>query len=162
MNNKPLKQRVIQFSALLLVLVFFQPVQAETNKSLQDCASCHEKQANEFEASIHYINRSGVQAGCNNCHAGLTHKQGSKTSKTVNKDRLEMAVSEWNRFSKNDSKECKSCHNVMFMDYAKQEPRSVARHEESFNADVTSCINCHKGISHYLPAGWKEKAMQLK
>lgn len=116
--------------------------------------------ADEFQASVHYINRSGVQAGCNNCHAFQSHKNGKETSKVVEKDRLAMAMNEWMRMKENESKECKTCHSPMAMDLAKQEPRSVARHEESFDAGENSCINCHKGISHYLPAGWKAKARE--
>jgi len=142
-------------------LFFSSSVLAEELKALEDCESCHTVQASEFQASVHYINRSGVQAGCNNCHAFQKHKNGAKTSKVVKKDRLDMAMSEWKRMSENDSKECKTCHSPMAMDLAKQEPRSVARHEESFDADETSCINCHKGISHHLPAGWKAKAKKV-
>lgn len=147
-------------------LVFFSlfsssAIMAEELKDLEDCESCHTVQASEFQASVHYINRSGVQANCNNCHAFQKHKNGKKTNKVVNKNRLDMAMSEWKRMGENNSKECKTCHSTMAMDLAKQEPRSVARHEESFDADETSCINCHKGISHYLPAGWKAKAQKV-
>ena len=142
-------------------LFYSSAILAEELKSLEDCESCHTVQASEFQASVHYINRSGVQAGCNNCHAFQKHKNGAKTSKVVKKGRLDMAMSEWKRMSDNDSKECKSCHSPMAMDLAKQEPRSVARHEESFDDGDTSCINCHKGISHYLPDGWKAKAKQV-
>ena len=109
---------------------------------------------------MHYINRSGVQAGCNNCHKFQKHKDGQKTSKDVKKPRIDMAMAEWKRMKANDSKECKTCHSPMAMDLAKQEPRSVARHEESFDAGDSSCINCHKGISHQLPSGWKATAQK--
>ena len=150
----------------ILVLIAFGfissvSVSAEELKALEDCESCHTIQASEFQASVHYINRSGVQASCNNCHAFQKHKDGENTSIEVNDHRLDMAMNEWKRFIENDSKECKVCHSSMAMDLAKQEPRSVARHEESFDAGETSCINCHKGISHYLPAGWKAKAKEV-
>ncbi len=144
-----------------MAFVYSTSLVAEELKALEDCQSCHTVQASEFQASVHYINRSGVQAGCNNCHALQKHQEGEKTSSTVSKHRLDMAVSEWERLKENDSKECKTCHSPMAMDLAKQEPRSVARHEESFDQDDTSCINCHKGISHYLPAGWKDKAKEV-
>jgi len=162
--KKSIKQQSylwLSFVLMLSGLLMSSTVQAESNKALEDCESCHTVQASEFQASVHYINRSGVQAGCNNCHANLTHKNGSKTSKVVKKDRLDMAMSEWKRMMTNDSKECKSCHSPLAMDLAKQEPRSVARHEESFDDGDTSCINCHKGISHYLPAGWEAKAKKV-
>lgn len=133
---------------------------AESLYKLQKCESCHTDQASEFEASVHYINRSGVQAGCNSCHEGQQHKNGRQTSKRVTRKRINMAMSEWQRMHDNESKECQNCHSPMAMDLAKQEPRSVDRHEASFDAGDTSCIACHKGISHYLPAGWKEKAKQ--
>jgi len=163
MKIKISKLTCFQCSIILLTFGLFHSssVLAESLDALKDCESCHNVQASEFEASVHYINRSGVQAGCDNCHAHQKHKKGAKTSKKVSKDRLDMAASEWKRMSKNDSKECKTCHSHMAMDLAKQEPRSVARHEESFDAGDTSCIDCHKGISHYLPAGWKAKAKNL-
>ena len=157
------KQTHLWCSASLIIVGLFcsSAVIAEDSKALKDCESCHTVQASEFQASVHYINRSGVQAGCNNCHADQKHKNGSKTSKVVKKNRLDMAMSEWKRMGANDSKECKTCHSPMAMDLAKQEPRSVARHEESFDEGDTSCINCHKGISHHLPAGWKAKAKKV-
>lgn len=135
------------------IILLFQAsaVMAEKLTKLKDCESCHVVQTSEYHSSIHYINRSGVQARCNNCHAGMQHKDGVKTSKKVIKPREKMAISEWNRMTKNNSKECKSCHSPLAMDLAKQEPRSVARHEASFDKGNTSCIDCHKGISHNLP-----------
>ncbi len=163
MKNKISKLTGLQFYIVLLVLGLFQSssLLAETLEKLQECESCHMDQASEFEASVHYINRSGVQANCNKCHAYQKHENGEQTSKTVTKDRLSMAVSEWKRMSENDSKECKTCHSHMAMDLAKQEPQSVVRHEQSFDEGNTSCIECHKGISHHLPAGWKDKAKKL-
>ena len=146
------------FIALLSIALFSSSLAfAEDLKILEKCETCHAKQANEFQASVHYINRSGVQASCNNCHAGKQHEKGVNTNKVVKKPRVDMAVSEWSRLKKNESKECKTCHSPMAMDLAKQEPRSVARHEESFDAGNTSCVNCHQGISHYLPDGWEKK-----
>lgn len=157
------KQTSLWSSIAFLVFGLFSSslVSAEALKALEDCESCHIVQASEFQASVHYINRSGVQAGCNDCHTDQEHENGENTAKEVSKHRLDMAMSEWKRFNANDSKECKECHSSMAMDLAKQEPRSVARHEESFDAGETSCISCHKGISHYLPAGWKAKAKEV-
>jgi cytochrome c-type protein NapC len=36
------------------------------------------------------------------------------------------------------------------MDYAEQNKRSAAKHQEGVNAGMT-CIDCHKGIAHTLP-----------
>jgi len=142
-------------------LILSMNLNAEDEMALKDCQSCHAQQSSEFEASVHYINRSGVQAGCNNCHAGQKHINGSNTAKDVMRDRMDMAVSEWKRMIGNSSKECRSCHSHMAMDLVKQEPRSVDSHEKAFDAGKTSCIECHQGISHYLPPGWKQKAKEL-
>ena len=157
MNNMKFEGSYLLCSMLALTIgVFYSSfVMAEELKELQECDTCHAEQTSDFEASVHYINRSGVQAGCNNCHAGLQHKAGKDTAKDVQKPRMEMALSEWKRMNENDSKECQTCHSHMAMDLAKQEPRSVERHEESFKNGETSCIDCHKGISHQLPSGWK-------
>lgn len=144
--------------SLVLGTVYSSATIAESLEALEDCESCHVDQASEFHASVHYINRSGVQAGCNVCHQYQKHEKGAQTTKEVGKSRIDMAVSEWTRMSESNSKECQSCHSHMAMDLAKQEPRSVARHEESFGNDETSCIDCHKGISHQLPSGWKKIA----
>ncbi|MCK5918796.1 MAG: NapC/NirT family cytochrome c [Cocleimonas sp.] len=160
-TNKPsLLGRLI---ILLVIGVFSSSIaSAEDLKALEKCETCHSKQASEFQESVHYINRSGVQATCNNCHANKKHKNGVNASKVVKKPRIEMVASEWKRLKDNNSKECKTCHSPMAMDLAKQEPRSVARHEESFDAGNTSCINCHQGISHYLPDGWEKHKKAIK
>lgn len=163
MNNNTSKRRYLHYSVALLTcgLLFYSSfVLAEDLEELQECGSCHTDQTSEFEASVHYVNRSGVQAACNNCHKGQQHKAGKETAKNVQTPRMDMAMVEWKRMKENDSKECNSCHSHMAMDLAKQEPRSVERHEESFKSGEISCINCHKGISHYLPSGWKEIAKQ--
>jgi cytochrome c-type protein NapC len=36
------------------------------------------------------------------------------------------------------------------MDYAEQNKRSAAKHQEAVNTGMT-CIDCHKGIAHTLP-----------
>jgi len=149
---------ILRTVTLSLVALGFYGVAIATDLSKnEDCGTCHVKQAGEYEQSIHYINRSGVQAGCINCHKGVKHKDEKSTDKDVKKPRIDMAISEWKRLSENSSKECKTCHSPMAMDYKKQEPRSVARHEEGFEDD-DSCIRCHKGISHHLPDGWKKAA----
>ena len=158
------KSSLLGRAIILLVIGIFSSsiTLADDLKALEKCETCHSKQASEFQASVHYINRSGVQATCNNCHAGQKHKEGAKSSKVVKKHRIDMVASEWKRLKENNSKECKTCHSPMAMDLAKQEPRSVARHEESFNAGNTSCINCHQGISHYLPDGWEKHKGAIK
>ncbi len=164
MKNKITKLGYFYTPMLFLVWGLFQSssVLAADATTMDKCETCHHVQATEFKASVHYINRSGVQAGCSDCHANFKHKDGNNTSSNVKKHRLDMAASEWKRMGETKSKACKSCHTTMAMDFAKQEPRSVTAHEKSFKAGETSCVKCHKGISHYLPDGWKEKAKNMK
>ncbi|WP_419606034.1 NapC/NirT family cytochrome c [Thiolapillus sp.] len=153
--NKHTKHYAIPLSIALLIMGLFSTssVWAEKLKALKKCESCHVEQAEDYHTSAHYINRSGVQAVCNNCHKGYRHRKGKRTSKHVTTPRMKMALNEWKR-------ECKSCHSDLAMDLSKQEPRSVERHEKSFENGETSCIKCHKGISHQLPHGWKEVAIK--
>ena len=57
---------------------------------------------------------------------------------------------EWRRMKANNSQECRNCHNYDFMDYAEQNRRGAAMHQQGF-ADGMTCIDCHKGIAHQLP-----------
>jgi cytochrome c-type protein NapC len=136
------------------------------------CISCHEMQENvfkEYRNTIHYQNRSGVRATCPDCHVpkDWTHKimrkiQASNelfhhvlgsvnTPEKFNAKRLELAKHEWERMKGNDSRECRNCHDYTYFDYAEQRNRSANLHQSGFTAGKT-CIDCHKGIAHSLPA----------
>ena len=136
------------------------------------CISCHEMEENvykEYRNTIHYSNRSGVRATCPDCHVpkDWTHKiirkiQASNelyhhllgtvdTPEKFNAKRLQLAQNEWNRMKKTDSRECRNCHNFEYFDYSIQGRRSTRMHQEGFGEGQT-CIDCHKGIAHNLPA----------
>jgi len=136
------------------------------------CISCHEMEENvyrEYKDTIHYNNRSGVRATCPDCHVPneWTHKvvrkiQASKelygkvmgtidTPEKFEAKRLTLAQREWNRMKKTDSRECRNCLDYNSMDYTKQGRRGRTMHIEGFDAEKT-CIDCHKGIAHSLPA----------
>jgi len=146
------------------------------SNSEEFCVSCHEHQQsfNELQETVHYINRTGVRATCADCHIprGWKHMVPVKISATIHElsakmkgtittpeefeaNRLRMAMLEWKRMKENGSRECKNCHKPLNMDLSKQEPRSADRHERASEKGLV-CIDCHKGISHHLPAGWKE------
>jgi nitrate/TMAO reductase-like tetraheme cytochrome c subunit len=137
------------------------------------CLSCHEMEAfvyPEYQASAHYSNASGVRAECVDCHLP-SHNWFAKVGKKiyVSKDlvyhltgkistaqkfeahRLEMAQREWNRLKANDSRECRSCHSFEAMD-AEAQPRFAARRHTAAVSDGETCIDCHKGVTHALPA----------
>lgn len=136
------------------------------------CISCHEMENNvyqEYRTTIHAANRSGVRATCPDCHVpkDWSHKivrkiQASNevlhkllgsidTPEKFNAKRLQLAQNEWARMKKTDSRECRNCHNYDSFDYAVQNRRSAKMHQTGLNAGQT-CIDCHKGIAHQLPA----------
>ena len=149
------------------------------------CTSCHEMKDNVFQElkeTIHYSNRTGVRATCPDCHVpkDWPHKIARKiqasnelyhkfmgtidTREKFEAKRLELALHEWKRMKKSDSRECRNCHHFKSMDLSRQEPRSAHRHEPIIdevldgNAPPKTCIDCHKGIAHHLPANWEEAA----
>jgi len=135
------------------------------------CISCHEMRDNvyvEYRNTVHFQNRTGVRATCPDCHVPKewTYKMIRKiqasnevlhkvlgsidTPEKFNAKRAELAQHEWDRMKRTDSRECRNCHNFTSMDYAEQNKRSAATHQQAFNQGKT-CIDCHKGIAHTLP-----------
>lgn len=161
-------------SAFVAGIVFwggFNTAMELTNRE-EFCISCHEMRDNvyvEYRNTIHYQNRTGVRATCPDCHVPKewTYKMIRKiqasnevlhkvlgsidTPEKFNAKRAVLAQHEWDRMKANDSRECRNCHHFEFMDYAEQNKRSAATHQEAFNQGKT-CIDCHKGIAHALPA----------
>ncbi len=136
------------------------------------CLSCHEMEQNvyrEFTGTVHDSNASGVRATCPDCHVPRPwiHKMKRKiqasnevlhkilgtvdTREKFEAHRLTMAKRVWNTMKATDSRECRNCHNFMAMDVSAQNSRARNRHLEAQDAGQT-CIDCHKGIAHELPA----------
>lgn len=144
----------------------------EATNTEQFCISCHEMEENvyrEYKDTIHYNNRSGVRATCPDCHVPKewTHKimrkiQASNellhkalgsidTPEKFEAKRLQLARNVWAAMKETDSRECRNCHDFESMDYTKQGRRGRAQHIEGFDEGKT-CIECHQGIAHSLPA----------
>lgn len=144
------------------------------------CISCHEMKNNvykEYTETIHFTNRSGVRAICTDCHVPkewihkvvrkvkatneLYHKVvGSvDTQEKFEAKRLDLAKRVWATMKATDSRECRNCHDKESMDFQKQQSRASDRHEEAFEEGKSTCIDCHKGIAHKLPAG-ADQAME--
>ncbi|MBV9348507.1 MAG: cytochrome c3 family protein [Pseudolabrys sp.] len=146
------------------------------------CVGCHEMQDNvyqELQRTVHFSNRSGVRAGCPDCH--VPHEWTSKIARkmqaskevwgkifgTINtrqkfiEYRLELAKHEWARLKANDSLECRNCHSATAMDFTKQNRRAAEIHSRFLLSKERTCIDCHKGIAHELPdmtgvePGWR-------
>jgi len=133
--------------------------------------ACHSMQwvANEYKQSGHYANRTGVQAGCHDCHiphgypgllwykakAGIKDVIGEargviSTEDKFKKERLRMAKSVWAEFKANNSENCQHCHQFNPGVVAKQKEFVRPMHEQ-FLAKAATCIDCHKGIAHTAP-----------
>lgn len=145
----------------------------ELTNSETFCRTCHEMDDNvyrEYRGTIHDLNRTGVRATCPDCHVPhellpklkrkleasneVLHKiLGTIDTREKFEDhRLELARHEWTRMKDNDSHGCRSCHNFQAMDLSRQGPRARLRHVQAQDEGAT-CIDCHKGIAHHLPAG---------
>lgn len=136
------------------------------------CIGCHEMEENvyiEYKDTIHYSNRTGVRATCPDCHVpkDWVHKVARKikasnelyhkamgsvdTPEKFEAKRLKLARNVWRVMKDTDSRECRNCHDYESMDYVKQGRRAVQQHIKGFDGGET-CIDCHKGIAHSLPA----------
>jgi nitrate/TMAO reductase-like tetraheme cytochrome c subunit len=136
------------------------------------CTSCHEMQQpfQELTRSVHYSNVLGIQPSCGNCHVppsflpGLWrhvraagevwgHLRGElNTPAKYEAHRLQLAQKIWSELKSNDSAECRSCHTPAAMAFAKQ-PAEAASAHQALAKGGTTCIDCHQGIAHALPAG---------
>ncbi|MFO1110341.1 MAG: NapC/NirT family cytochrome c [Bradyrhizobium sp.] len=134
------------------------------------CISCHEMRNTpyaEMQGTIHDKNRSGVRATCADCHVPkewidklVAKVKASKdlyhhllgTYDTLDKfesHRPMLAERVWSSMKENDSRACRNCHSIDSMDRHRQAPAShVMMLAEKSGA---TCIDCHKGIAHFLP-----------
>ena len=161
---------VLLFAAGIVSWAGFNFVLEETNTEAF-CISCHEMKSTtyeEYRTSTHALSRSGVRATCPDCHVAkpflpkmVAKVRASKdlfhsilgtidTTEKFEARRLQMAEAVWTRVKETDSRECRSCHDNLSFDFAKQSRRAVAQHEEGI-AEGKTCIDCHKGITHKLP-----------
>lgn len=162
---------VFFFLAGIAYMRTFDWTMAVTN-SEEFCIGCHEMRDNVYPAytkSIHYSNRSGVRANCSSCH--VPHKWSDKIVRKVQaskevwgkltgkintpekfaEHRLHLAQREWKRFKKNDSLECRNCHDQSYFNFEKQGAPGVFMHSAMIETGKFTCIDCHKGIAHELP-----------
>ena len=146
----------------------------EHTNSLGFCLSCHEMRDYvypEYQTSVHYNNASGVRVICSDCHVPkewtaklwrkiqatneLYHKLlGSiSTREKFEGQRLAMAERVWASMAASDSRESRNCHSYEAMDFHKQSRRAADKMQTARDEGKT-CIECHKGIAHKLPADY--------
>lgn len=173
--------RLFRWSAALLLLlggVVFATgkIAIDHTNTVDFCISCHEMRDNnyaEYKDTIHARNRTGVKAGCADCH--VPHEFGDTlirklkaandvfqhfagridTREKFENHRLELAKRVWQRMKSSDSRECRHCHDVGAMDPVKQ-GRTAAKQHQKLAGGQRTCIDCHYGIAHKEPAGGLE------
>ena len=150
----------------------FNTAMEMTNRE-EFCISCHEMKDNvyqEYRNTIHYSNRTGVRATCPDCHVpkDWTHKiirkiQASNevfhkllgsidTPEKFNAKRLELAEHEWARMKTHGFARMPQLPQLRLASIIPQQGRrSNSMHQKGF-AEGKTCIDCHKGIAHTLPA----------
>jgi len=133
--------------------------------------ACHSMQwvAQEYKQSVHAVNRTGVSAGCHDCHiphhypallfykakAGIKDAIGEmrgviSTKEKFEKERTRMAKEVWAEYKSNNSENCRTCHVFDKAIVAKQKDFVRPMHEQ-FLAGAMTCVDCHKGIAHTAP-----------
>ncbi|ELT7570005.1 NapC/NirT family cytochrome c [Vibrio cholerae] len=150
----------------------------EATNSEEFCSGCHAPIVAEIQETIHYSNRSGVRAICSDCHVPhewtdkiVRKVQASKelvahfigtidTPEKFQARRAHLAEREWTRLKKNDSLECRNCHQFNYMDFSEQSSRAAKQHSTALASGEKTCVDCHKGIAHNLPdmhgvEGWQ-------
>ncbi len=142
------------------------------------CISCHEMRDfvyEEYKKTIHYNNRTGVRAVCPDCHVPkqwvykvirkiqatneLYHKiiGTISTREKFEAKRGKLAEHVWASMDATNTRECRNCHALIYMDIEKQDKSAQKKHTVQRDKPVErqkSCIDCHKGIAHKLPEGY--------
>lgn len=143
----------------------------KTTNSTEFCVSCHSMthpQA-EWEGSVHFSNRKGIRAECSDCHVPQDGLHYFKAKVVALKDvwhtfvtnklpdqeayeahRLEMAQRVWEDMKETDSATCRSCHSFDAMVLSEQKEAAQKMHKLAQETNQT-CIDCHKGIAHFMP-----------
>ena len=140
----------------------------EATNTMGFCVTCHEMFDNvyqEYKQTVHYQNRTGVQASCSDCHVPdpWVHKLMRKiqatnelyhwvlgtidTKEKFEAKRLTLAKHVWKAMKETDSRECRNCHSWEGMLQDKQKRRAWKQHELA-QSEGQTCIDCHKGVAH--------------
>jgi len=134
------------------------------------CYGCHigmDTIVEEYQASVHFSNRSGVKADCADCHvpkefipmmkvkifaiSDIYHKlAGTITLENFEEKRPALAQKVWDEMKSRNSKECMNCHAFERMNPELQSKTAARRHNPDRLKGKT-CIDCHTGIAHALP-----------
>ncbi|MBW2271115.1 MAG: NapC/NirT family cytochrome c [Deltaproteobacteria bacterium] len=150
----------------------------EATSTDEFCVSCHEMRDNalaELVGTSHHTNRAGFRAACGDCHIPREffpkmwrkiraatevyhHLKGTiDTPEKYEAYRMTMATKTWTGMNANDSRQCRYCHDETSWDLELQSEKAQEYHVGPLARGKT-CIDCHKGLAHRLPAGIEEDA----
>jgi cytochrome c-type protein NapC len=142
------------------------------------CISCHEMQTfvyRDYVTTTHFTNRTGVRASCPDCHVprDWVHKVARKIAATNelfhwvrgtidSREKFDarqpaLARRVWASMKATDSRECRNCHEIGFMNPDRQLAMARTVHQLAQDWRYT-CIDCHKGVVHPLPQGFDGNA----
>lgn len=137
------------------------------------CTSCHEMRIPfaQLQKSPHWSNKYGVRAVCANCHVPPTlagdllrhfHSSGElfnhfagtiSTPAKFEAHKLQLAEKVWKEMQADNSASCRSCHSFAAMALDQQDHSAAIHHSPQYLAKTgKTCIDCHKGVAHTLPA----------
>lgn len=179
--NKPAYFLILM--GIILGIIVFGSTQYFLHKTSDTafCVSCHSmvQPKEEWEGSHHFSNRKGIRAECANCHVPNETLHYLKAKFIALKDiwyeaqgrlsdqekyeshRLAMAKRVWNEMKENDSMTCKSCHSIEAMILSEQSKEAQKMHKLAQSTKDT-CIDCHKGIVHFMPDITDSKKISLQ
>ena len=170
-----LRNRLVAVALVAVGVLFAAGGKAalDHTNTVEFCISCHEMKDHNFAElshTIHARNRTGVKAGCADCHvphelpALLARKIGAAndvwqhlrgridTPESFEAHRLELAQRVWLRMKTTDSRECRHCHDTAAMNPEVQGKTAQKQHRRMASEGKT-CIDCHFGIAHKEPGG---------
>jgi trimethylamine-N-oxide reductase cytochrome c-type subunit TorC len=161
---------IVAGGVLCLVAAAAVYVGAAATGTNEFCTSCHSMRTpyDEYRRSAHYLNRSGMRAGCSDCHvpkhplpfvaakiAAARDLWGEivgtlSTEEKFAARKLALAQRVWTRMEASDSRECRSCHDFDAMKNDLQSQKTRNRHPKAIIKGET-CIVCHKAVVHSRP-----------
>lgn len=136
------------------------------------CYACHivmDTIVEEYQASVHGQNRTGVVASCADCHVpqqllpklwvkikatkDVYHTlAGTYTLENFETNRSELAASAREALLARNSAECKSCHLPQSWRTELQSAAAAGAHSGGFFIESgANCVSCHLGTAHNRP-----------
>lgn len=159
------KRRVVTF-----LIIFLGPILVLGSwrfighlNSSEFCTSCHSMSFahQEYKESRHFISRSGVRAGCSDCHVGsggnrvfvlnqlmtclwtevrnpIKDKTGWEKRRGAMADRVRAKLGR-------DERSCIGCHDPEMMKPANERGRVA---HERIRSEGMGCMECHRNLAH--------------